>query len=487
MSKELLFALVGTLLLCVSAAAYRNPLTLPSEKMGAGIADPGLLRWMGKYYLYATKVAEDPGIRCWESEDLVNWTYKGFCTGNDPAFGSGHAWSPGPFYYNGKFYLYVSGVEQKHRVFEADAPTAPFKCVNNDLLDVNSLDAVPLLDDDGRLYLFYAGWAGVGIQYRECSSPIKADGPNQTLPACQFSADNNGNFWTEGPSLYKHNGTYYLAYCGNDWLKDSYQVRVAKGRTIADLKPQKTNPLLSQLTGDWVATGCNWIIRGPDLKSVWNVYHCRRFGGHARRMCLDSLYFDKKTGDLCSNGPTWDTQPNPASPDWHESFNRDELGPTWQVASGKWDLRDRERAEGQGDGGSAELLCKAPVNADFVAEFNVKLLGETTAGDYGVVLRSDEAAILLDVASKSLRLVSRKGSDSRVVAKFTLPAAFDLGAWHQIVVEKSAGRVRVYFDQMLAIDQPLGGAQAHFSLVANKCNAAFGWCGFSNYRDGETP
>lgn len=485
MSKELIMALLGTVLLSVSVGAYRNPLTLPHESMGAGIADPGLLRWMGKYYLYATKVSEDPGIRCWESEDLVNWTYKGFCTGNDSVFANGHGWSPGPFYYNGKFYLYVSGVDQKHKVFVADKPTGPFECVNKDLLDVNSLDGVPLLDDDGQLYLFYAGWAGIGIQYRKCSSPTKADGPNQTLPACQFSADNNGNFWTEGPSLYKHDGTYYLAYCGNDWLKDSYQVQVAKGKTIAELKPQKTNPLIEQATGDWVATGCNWIIRGPDLKSLWNVYHCRKFGGAARRMCLDSLYFDKKTGDLRSNGPTWDSQPNPAPPDWHEDFSRAEIGPMWQATLGKWESRD-SGAAGLGATGAAEMLCKVPVGADLAAEFNVKLLAGAS-GDYGIRIRDDngdEATILVDVVGKSLQMVSGEGI---VEAKHALPQSFDLKVWHQIMVEKHSGRVRVYFDQMLGLDKSIGVARGHFSLVARKCNAAFGWCGFSNYRDGETP
>ena len=475
MSKILIIVLLETLVLCASAAAYHNPLTLPNEAMGAGISDPGLFKWMGKFYLYASKVPGDPGIRCWESKDLANWTYKGFCTGDDPAFATGHAWSPGPFYYNGKFYLYVCGIDQKHKVFESDKPTGPFKCVNKNLLSVDSLDGEPFLDDDGQLYLFYAGR---GIQYRKCSSPTCADGPNQQLKACQFSAESNSGFWSEGPTMYKHDGTYYLAYCGNDWLRDSYQVQVAKGRTIADLKPQKSNPLLIQLNGDWVAVGCNWIVRGPDLKSVWNVYHCRKFGGRTRRLCLDKLYFDDN-GDMRSNGPTWDSQPNPALPDWYEDFDRTELGPMWQVTSGKWNVKSNA-AEGSG-----EVLCKVPVGENAAAEFNICLV-QGKAGSYGVSFTDDnggDAAVVVDVADKSVCLVSKNA----VVAKRSLPAVFDLAVWHQIVVERYDGRMNVFFDGMLVIDEPVVVSAGHFSLVSNGCAARFGWCGFSNYRDGEKP
>ncbi|MDI6828567.1 MAG: family 43 glycosylhydrolase, partial [Armatimonadota bacterium] len=219
------------LLLAKCASAYRNPLVLPKEAEGPGIADPGLLRWMGKYYLYSTKTGEQ-GIRCWESADLVNWQFKAYCTDDDPVFASRMAWSPAPFYFNGKFYLYICGIDQKHKVFESENPWGPFRCVNADFLDVNTLDAVPFLDDDGKLYLFYAGWSRTGIQWRTCSSPINADEKNQKLIACQFSVNPN-NWWTEGPAVFKRNGIYYLTYCGNNWQEDNYQIRAAKGYTIA--------------------------------------------------------------------------------------------------------------------------------------------------------------------------------------------------------------------------------------------------------------
>lgn len=468
--------LIGVFALAMSAGAYKNPLFFQSDSPGAGVADPGVLRWMGKYYLYSTKVPENAGVRCWESEDLVNWKFMGFCTGDDPAFAQGHGWSPSPSYYNGKFYLYVCGIDQKHKVFESDKPTGPFVCVNKDFIDVNTLDAAPLLDDDGQLYVFYAGWEGVGIQYRTASSPTKADGPNQALKACQFSADNNGNFWTEGPDLWKRDGVYYLAYCGNDWLKDSYQVRIAKGRTIADLKPQKSDQLIAQKTGPWVAVGCNWIIRGPNLKSLWHVYHCRQSGGHARRMCLDRLYFDD-SGDMRCDGPTWTVQHNPEPPLYFESFLRTDIGHNWMVESGKWRTHGEDRLVGT----SGELVCKVPIKPNFVAEFNVKSLKSDSSGRYGIALvgESERASILIDPTKKTLELIGKTS------IKAALPSHFDLGVWHTIIVQQHKGRLQVRFDEMTKIDTKLDIDAARISLIAGDCEAAFGWCGFCNYEAGE--
>ncbi len=484
----ILTALFVIIMSCTPVEAYQNPLRLPNDEMGAGIADPGILRWMGKYYLYATKVVEDPGIRCWESSDLVNWTFIGYCTGDDKNFGDRMAWSPSPFYYNGKFYLYVCSSDQKHRVFTAQRPEGPFTCANNNLLDVNTLDAVPFLDDNGQLYLFYAGWAGVGIQYRTCSSPVKADGPNQKLAACQFSAENNDNYWTEGPSVYKKNGMYYLSYCGNDWKRDSYQVRAARAQRISDLKPQKSNPIISETKGAWVATGCNWIISGPDLKSLWNVYHCRQAKGYARRLCLDPLRIDPKSGDLLCDGPTWQPAPNPGQPTWHEDFAHKDIGHSWQPLSGRWSVNNKCLV-GEPTGTSAEIACKRPIGKNFTAEFNLRLLKKPSAGGaqarYGILIRCNggkRLQVTIDVKAKSLdvrRTMNGKDPGS-VLASTPLPKDFVLDVWHTILLEKRGAGLKAYFDGMLKAELDADTPGAGLGFIVQGCQAEFGWCGFSN-------
>jgi len=479
-----MFRILVLILMAISSAgAYRNPLTLPKEAEGPGIADPGLLRWMGKYYLYSTKTGE-PGIRCWESADLVNWNFKGYCTGDEPVFANHMAWSPTPLYFNGMFYLYVCGVDQKHKVFEADKPWGPFKCVNPDFLDVNTLDAVPFLDDDGQLYVFYAGWAGNAVQWRTCSSPTKADGRNQRLPACQFSV-NPGNWWTEGPSLFKRNGIYYLTYCGNNWQEDNYQIRAAKGRTIRAIRPQDDKPLIAQLTGPWVATGCNSMVLGPDLKSLWNVYHCRKQGSWERRLCLDRLYIDPATKDLWTEAPTWNEQRDPSLPDWQEDWSDSALTDEWVHIGGRYNIVKGEGVILSSGGKYGAIASACETGPSFVAEFNIRVLdteGDASTHACGVWLCDDNQGCLLvqiDVSARALIISSTNPIKAASPSTF-LPKWLNPFVWHVLRIEKEGSRVQVYLDDMRKFDAQVAHGGGKFGLMTEGCKAEFGWCGFSN-------
>lgn len=58
--------------------SYRNPVQVSNEEGRAmDAADPFVLRHNGRYYLYTTGRAE---ICVYESEDLVHWTFRGYCT-----------------------------------------------------------------------------------------------------------------------------------------------------------------------------------------------------------------------------------------------------------------------------------------------------------------------------------------------------------------------------------------------------------------------
>lgn len=42
-----------------------------------GIGDPFVMRWNGKYYLYPSTSDPCDGIKVFESDDLIHWTYRG--------------------------------------------------------------------------------------------------------------------------------------------------------------------------------------------------------------------------------------------------------------------------------------------------------------------------------------------------------------------------------------------------------------------------
>lgn len=69
-----------------------------------GIGDPFVMRWNGKYYLYPSTSDPCDGIKVFESDDLIHWTYRGMAVAESEATVHG-AYAPEVVYYNGYFYL----------------------------------------------------------------------------------------------------------------------------------------------------------------------------------------------------------------------------------------------------------------------------------------------------------------------------------------------------------------------------------------------
>lgn len=78
-----------------------------------GIGDPFVMRYDGKYYLYPSTKDGSTQIKCWSSEDLVNWTYEGVCCSDETCTG---AYAPEVCYYNGMFYMYSSPAGKGHYI-----------------------------------------------------------------------------------------------------------------------------------------------------------------------------------------------------------------------------------------------------------------------------------------------------------------------------------------------------------------------------------
>ena len=142
------------------ALQYVNPLTV--EDAGR-LADPVVIRIQGKYYLYAT------GGLAWSSDDLVHWNYHQVSMPE----GSNIA-APGVFAYQG--YVYLTG--NYTGLFRSRDPLGPFE-YSGDFTDENGqrlerglyngwrdggvFDPMIFVDEDDRVYLYYAGRSINGI------------------------------------------------------------------------------------------------------------------------------------------------------------------------------------------------------------------------------------------------------------------------------------------------------------------------------------
>lgn len=96
---------------------YQNPI----QKHG-DFADPFVLRFNGRYYLYCT----NPGVRCWQSDDLLHWTMMGEVVPEDE-FPGLVPFAPEVVYENGWFYMYTSPHGLGHYVLRSDSPLGPFR------------------------------------------------------------------------------------------------------------------------------------------------------------------------------------------------------------------------------------------------------------------------------------------------------------------------------------------------------------------------
>ena len=81
--------------------------------------------------------------------------------------------------------------------------------------------------------------------------------------------------WTEGPTMFKRKGVYYLTYTGNQVWEKNYRVEYAYSHNLEDnFTEENDNVILLNTEGDdHVGLGHNGIVVGPDLDTYYIVYH----------------------------------------------------------------------------------------------------------------------------------------------------------------------------------------------------------------------
>lgn len=275
------------------AKTYRNPL-LPDRTL----ADPFVLRFEGKYYLYPT--SDSRGYEVFVSDDLVHWERKERVF-QDPRGGD---WAPEVFYHkrgDKKFYLYYTdnisksgrGLTNKQiGVAVADSPLGPF--TDKGPLAEDSIDAHLFQDDDGKLYLYYVEIAkGFKIFVQPMSDPLTKSGERKVVihPTEQWEMS-NGHV-TEGPFMVKHNGTYYLMFSGTGADSPNYGIGYATSKSpLGPFEKYSGNPIAHR-GGKVIGPGHHCVIEGPDGK-LWLVYHQKWDAGinYHRFLAIDPLWFD---------------------------------------------------------------------------------------------------------------------------------------------------------------------------------------------------
>ncbi len=375
------FTLVSSSILTAEVPRYTNP----AGPMG----DPALLRKPpgeavavdGRYYLVFTgETPNEHSFVARSTADFVTWQDEGVIFDGKGTWARSAYWAPEAYKIGEKFYLFFSAqnsdlpwTKEEHfniGIAVAEKPAGPYKLLMNRPIfepGYPIIDANLFIDDDGTPYLTFSrccyqhaveseladfarekGWFDeieeswvygikltkdfttvIGESVLLLRPPVTMDDKQAEWESRSVTAREVNRRWTEGSTLFKHKGTYYLMYSGNNFAGDHYAVGYAVSeKPLGPYKKADNNPVLEKNTqnGGGIqgipvlqgipvrGTGHNNIFFSPDRKEMFCIYHGRT-EGHARRLFIDRMSIDAN-GVLRVQGPT--TTPQPA-PNWTKS------------------------------------------------------------------------------------------------------------------------------------------------------------------------
>jgi xylan 1,4-beta-xylosidase len=480
--RMVIFSIV--ILWSINAFAYTNPLTLSSEWSNYGIGDPFVMKFNGTYYLYCSTLDNQTGVKCWTSTDLVNWTYYGLCSSDSI---TKTAYAPEVVYWNGTFYMYTSPGGGGHYVLSSNSPTGPFNAVTGNL--GHSIDGDVFIDDNGSWYFFNAGSDGI---HGSLMSGPTIIGSDAVLGGTQISGQ-----WTEGPTVFKRNGMYYITDTGNHVLSPGYRVYQETNTSgpLQSYTPSNFNPALLNSEGSVVGLGHNSILTGPDLDTYYTVYH-NLTGVVAQGWPLRKLNFDAVgwNGDkMVVYGPTSWSMSNPAAPTFEDRFQRTSIGTGYSNnMGGAWSISNNFLC--QNTTGSTQFFAEYEntftTASDYTAEFNVQETSRGTLGPkcgsvYGYTNSQNYGFAALDGINNQLQTNLYVGGVWGTQVNTPLPAGFDITKIHTIRIEKSGSTYKYFVDKMLLETRANAGLGAGYVGYMSCDDAAkFGYIAVSNKVNG---
>lgn len=316
-SKHLFFAtfLMVVVLTSCSAQAVATGLEKndTSSKKYILLADPTIFFDKGSYYLYGTGAGEfSNGFAVYKSSDLKTWkgpmgVNEGYAFKKGDAYGDAKFWAPQVFKHENKFYLAYAASEHI-AIATSNEPAGPFKQTVSKPLSEESkqIDPYIFIDDNSKQYLYYVVVANGAnrifvAEMNDDRLSVKKGTAKQCIEATDLWENTAADKWsvTEGPTVIKHNGTYYLIYSANHFKYPDYAVGYATSKSpLGPWQKYEGNPIVHKSI-----TGQNGSGHGDLFKSRNNnlmyVFHTHNSANKIapRKTAIIEMEFvkDKKT------------------------------------------------------------------------------------------------------------------------------------------------------------------------------------------------
>jgi len=279
------------------------------------LGDPTILNDKGVYYLYGTGQTADKGFTVFTSRDLKTWMKQG--TGTDSGFvlekgsktfGSKGFWAPQVVAFKNRFCMLYTA-DENIAIAWSNSPKGPF--IQNKVAplspDSKQIDPFFFIDNNGKKYLYHVRLGGgnkiyvaelkddfSGIVDKTLTHCITAEaGWENTKGATQAPI-------TEGPTVIKHKGVYYLFYSANDFRNIDYAVGYATSKSpLGPWKKYEKNPIISRSMIGHNGTGHGdlFLDKKGNLQYVFHVHNSDSTVS-PRQVFITGLKFilNKKTG-----------------------------------------------------------------------------------------------------------------------------------------------------------------------------------------------
>nr|WP_243283322.1 family 43 glycosylhydrolase [Clostridium tertium] len=433
---------------------YLNSFTLEDEwEDGYGIGDPYILRYDGRYYLYVSTHDYKIGVKCWSSDNLVDWKYEGLVTEEKKTLG---AYAPEVIYWDGYFYMYTSPAGKGHYVLQSDSPTGPFKLISDNI--GMSIDGSVFIDDNAKWYFYYASPKGI------MAAPMKS--PTE-VEETKVVDNTFMNWWTEGPSVIKRDDIYYMTYTGNHVKSTGYRVNYSTSveSPITGYKVGLNNPILINTSEDFNALGHSSSVLGPDLDSYYITYHnlVGEKGFPLRKLNIDRLVFNGEKMSVL--GPTNFNQPSPNMPQFYTWVNNDTDNKMKDIEEGeeKFTVSNDETSE----------VFTAEFSFSNVRDSNVCIVTSyKDSKNYG--------EINIDIDANKVSMKSIENGNESLISENTLPYKFDFSKMHTIRIKNNPNKTEVLLDNIKVLTTDNGFKAGSIGYKYAKNQADYSFLAFTN-------
>lgn len=260
---------------------YKNPIIY------ADYSDPDVVRVGDDYFMTASSFNAAPGLPILHSKDMVNWKLINHAlplqipieTFNVPQHGNG-VWAPSIRYHNNEIYIYWGDPDFGVYMVKTKDPFGTWEDPILVMEGKGLIDACPLFDDNGDVYLVHA-YAGsrAGVKSLLSVNKMNAEGTKVLDPGIHVYDGHNIDDTIEGSKFYKRNGYYYI-FAPAGGVATGWQV-VLRSKNVYG--PYERKVVLEQGStkingphqGAWVETpsGESWFYHFQDVEAYGRIVH----------------------------------------------------------------------------------------------------------------------------------------------------------------------------------------------------------------------